>query len=286
MKFFPFINHFIVKPQGNELHRHKHIKYYVIRESTNAWLWPAERHKDKPHSCAYMYPTDYGKMFCMRAALFYICWIYCTTLFYVFSMCVPAGWHMPIFLCANMQPGYADFSLLLLFHSQSSLCRREISSISSFMWCGTAKEVRVGRGDWVTTDHTVCVTSGCLQRSRNCFFSVETCFSVRSLFMLGENKSVGWAVILFMSTQSYFCFGKLCLEVNLKPLYSTRRSRLNKMLRLYISAKTSFQNLKVWTHWIFLKRPPENIQSGLLPQNHVFFTRSRDRDISWLVCGD
>lgn len=130
MKFFPFINHFIIKPQGNDIHRYKHMQYYVTLTLHYCDEWPRDRHFEK--QCFYtctnlLLHPDLQCTYCIIYWVLYACR----------CMCVHADVHM--FLCAKVQPGSGDSSLWLLSHSQSTLWRREISSISSFMWCGTAE---------------------------------------------------------------------------------------------------------------------------------------------------
>lgn len=136
MKFFPFINHFIIKPQGNDTHRYKHIHvlYFIItnRDTKKKCM----RHADDRNCLVWELPSST-----------YIFWIYCVLVVLFIEFCMHVGACMytqactglPVFLCAKILPGYEDSSLWLLLHSQSTLCRREISSISSFMWYGTVE---------------------------------------------------------------------------------------------------------------------------------------------------
>lgn len=157
MKFLPFINHFIIRPKGNDIHSCKtgHVLCpvcgYLVKNKRsfactshanvrNCWVW----------ALIYIWSD------CVRAVLFIEFCMHVDAYKYVHT-----GLHKPLCLCAEILAGYEDSSLWLLLHSQSTLCRREISSISSFMWCGTVKGWGAGR-DWVTTNHTICATSACL----------------------------------------------------------------------------------------------------------------------------
>lgn len=141
MKFLPFINHFIIRPQGNTAHSCKtgHVlcpvwgyRVITIRETKTKCLFVCTSHANVRNCCGI-----YIRSYCVRAIV--------RVLFSEFCMHVDAykyvhtGLHKPLCLCAEILAGYEDSSPWLLLHSRSTLCRREISSISSFMWCGTVK---------------------------------------------------------------------------------------------------------------------------------------------------
>lgn len=91
------------------------------------------------------------------------------------------GFNTLVCFCAKIPIGFVNSGLWLLPHTRSTLCR-EISSISSFMWCSTPG-VGLGVGDWVTTDY-ICASNAHLSSFLSgycavmtlprCFFNAQT----------------------------------------------------------------------------------------------------------------
>lgn len=137
--FSPSLITLLSNPQWNHIHRYKYLN--------DCWIsftglqrhhggWPTDGRRENQYTCTHCLSCH-----CRQNVRFDSCphlhihrWV-----LYAYA-CVYM--HMSLFLLAEVQPGCRDFSLWLLSQSQRTLCRREISCISSFMWCTKAEGVR------------------------------------------------------------------------------------------------------------------------------------------------